>query len=141
MATALRALSLCLLVGCMPKAGVLEASVKSGLDMAAIAVNPSYEYAMDACAVRDTQLTDAIEEALDHPNAPDATGSVTNEAANAERELNMLRDRCERTKQAFEYIRSAHEEAIKHVEAGDLDRAELLLDQIKDSWNMLRGKL
>ncbi len=110
----------------------LTAHIEGALDMTARAVDPSYKYAMEACAVRDTQLTDIIEQKLGEPEGAKA-------ASDAERDLNALRDRCERTKDAFETIRAAHEEAIKLVEEGYPERAEVLLGQINDGWDLLKG--
>ncbi len=110
----------------------LTAQIQGALDMTAIAVDPSYKYAMDACAVRDTQLTDIVTQKIGEPGA-------SKEAADAEHALNALRDRCERTKNAFESIRAAHEEAIRLVQEGYPERAEVLLNQIKDGWDILKG--
>lgn len=109
----------------------LTAEIKGALDMTALAVDPLYEYAKDACAVRDTQITDALTNAQDGDNAAEVTKN--------EQALGALRDRCGRTMNAFESIRAAHEQAIQLNQDGYPERAEVLLNEIKDTLDMLKG--
>jgi hypothetical protein len=102
-----------------------DTRVRTALDVLAQVIDPAYSVAMDGCIVPQ-QVAVAQAEA----------GLVTLEHAQAT--IDHVRARCESVREGFEQIRYHHEQAVKSADAGELDQAQLLLEQIRADWTALR---
>jgi tRNA A37 methylthiotransferase MiaB len=102
-----------------------DTRVRTALDVLAQVIDPAYSVAMDGCIARQEIATAEAE-----------SGLVTLEHAQAT--IAQVRVRCERVRDGFETIRIHHDQAVRSVEAGKLDQAELLLEQIRADWSALR---
>jgi len=102
-----------------------DTRVRTALDVFAQVIDPAYSMAMDGC-IAPQQVAVAQAEA----------GLVTVERAQAT--IDKVRVRCARVRDGFEQIRIHHEQAVRSVEAGKLDQAELMLEQIRADWSALR---
>jgi hypothetical protein len=102
-----------------------DTRVRTALDVFAQVIDPAYSMAMDGC-IAPQQVAVAQAEA----------GLVTVERAQAT--IDKVRVRCARVRDGFEQIRIHHEQAVRSVEAGKLDQADQLLEQIGADWSALR---
>ena len=103
-----------------------DARVRTALDLLAEVVDPAFALAMDGC-IAPQEVAAAQAEA----------GRVT--AAQASAVIAKVRARCGQLRESFETIRLHRDEAQRLIEAGDLDRAEKLLEQIRADWRELPG--
>lgn len=102
------------------------ARIDSALDVVARAVDPAYEFAIDACVTRQTLVADAVEKK--------EISVPTGDAQIAE-----IRARCERVRQAFELIRRSHSEARTLLSEENITEAQRRLDAIAEAWRSLKG--
>lgn len=111
---------------CAGPASTVDAKVRSALDTVALFVDPAYAFAVDSCIARERLVADNVEAGKTSPDAGVA-------------ELRDIRTKCHATRRAFDQIRSAHTEAVRLVEAGELERAEAVLGDIRNRVNELNG--
>ena len=113
---------------CMPgcRRPSAEREVRTALDAVARAVDPAYAFAVDACLARQNLVAEAAE-------------SKEIPSLEADRQIASIRVKCDRTRNTFELIRRAHEEAAELIEAGKLQEAQARLDAIVEAWRSLRG--
>jgi len=104
----------------------VDTRVRSALDVLAQVIDPAYSLAMDGCIARQEVATAEAE-----------SGLATVEHAQAT--IAQVRVRCDRVREGFETIRIHHEQAVRSVEAGELEQAEHILEQIRLDWAALRA--
>jgi soluble cytochrome b562 len=102
-----------------------DTRARTALDVLAQVIDPAYSVAMDGC-LAPQQVAVAQAE----------SGLVTVEQARTV--IDKVRQRCEHVREGFETIRHHHEQAVRSVEAGELDQAQQLLEQIRADWLALR---
>jgi hypothetical protein len=103
-----------------------EREIRSALNVVAGAVDPAYDFAVDACLARQSLIADAAE-------------SKAVPSLEADRMLAVVRARCHKARATFDLIRRAHAEALALVEAGQITEAERRLDAIAEAWRSLKG--
>jgi hypothetical protein len=102
-----------------------DTRVRTALDVFAQVIDPAYSVAMDSCIVPQEIAVAEAEAGLatvDH----------------ARQTIERVRARCGRVREGFETIRLHHDQAVRSVEAGKLDQAEQILEQIRMDWALLR---
>ena len=102
-----------------------DTRVRTALDVLAQVIDPAYSVAMDSCIVPQEIAVAEAEAGLatvDH----------------ARQTIERVRARCGRVREGFETIRLHHEQAVRSVEAGQLDQAAQILEQIRLDWTLLR---
>jgi hypothetical protein len=114
------------LVGCSG-ASTADARVRSALDVLVLVVDPAYSFAVDACAARQLLIAEEVEGGRMTPDDADVA-------------LRPIRARCHATRRAFDAIREAQDQAATLVEAGKVEEAEQMLDQVRARWAALRGE-
>lgn len=118
--------STCCGSSCAGPTSTLDVKVRSALDTMALVVDPAYAFAVDGCIARETLVADLVEAGKTSPDAGVA-------------ELRGIRTKCHATRRAFDAIRASHTEAARLVEAGELERAEAVLGEIRNRWMELKG--
>jgi hypothetical protein len=98
--------------------------VRTTLDVLAGVVDPAYSVAMDGCIASQEVAVAQAEVGI---SSAEQAGAV----------IARVRARCDRVRAGFETIRLHHDEARRFVEAGELDQAEKLLEQIQADWREL----
>jgi hypothetical protein len=98
-----------------------EREIRSALNVVAGAVDPAYDFAVDACLARQSLIAKAVP------------------SLEADRMLAVVRARCHKARATFDLIRRAHAEALALVEAGQITEAERRLDAIAEAWRSLKG--
>jgi len=98
-----------------------EASVRSALNAYATVIDPASRLAFEACAQRQLAI------------ASDVRAGKLGEAE-GRAQVADVRARCVATRAVFDAMRSAHDEAVRAVEAGVLAEARDKLEAIRLQW-------
>jgi len=104
--------------------GSASTHVRTTLDVLAGVVDPAYSVAMDGCIASQEVAVAQAEVGI---SSAEQAGAV----------IARVRARCDWVRAGFETIRLHHDEARRFVEAGELDQAERLLEQIQADWREL----
>lgn len=122
-AAVLLAWPLLLLPGCSLSR---EQRARTALDALAIAGEGSSRTAELVCEQRG----DAVVVRAEDPAVP---------AEELRAELAAVHARCDRTRAGFDALRALHDQAATALEAGSLEEAEALLEQLRTRWRALGG--
>lgn len=101
--------------------------VSSALDAFALTINPAQDFAIDACIATEQAIAAGKE-----------AGKIS--VVEARAQLVPVRRRCDRARLAFDAIRRVHTRAAERVEAGDLESARALLDELRRQWGSLQAE-
>lgn len=113
--------------GCRAHTTSAETEVRSALNVLAGVVDPAYEFAVDACIARQSQIADAVEHKELSPFDGDAM-------------IASVRQRCAKMRATFDLIRRSHTEAAALVEAGKVTEAQRQIDAALEAWRSLKGE-
>ena len=98
-----------------------EARVRSALDLLADVVDPSYQFAVDACIAQERDAVRRFEAGSDP----------------ARDEYVAIKSRCQNVRAAFDQIRRGHARAAELVESGKVQEAEREVARVRGYWHVL----
>lgn len=109
-------------------AQLTEQQARTSLNVYADIIDPVYEVAMQACIDRQDQL------------AGDLTTRTLAELQAIEAKVAEVSARCHRVRDSFDLIRSLHARARASLEAGQVDEALHIVEEIRQAWRELRER-
>lgn len=113
---------------CAVSPGSTELRARTALDAIADIVDPAYQLAMQGCVQLEDQAMTLGE--------LDARTPAQTEAA-----IGAISSRCHVTRDAFDKIRSTHDQAVAYVEDGKFDQALQQLEEMREAWRLLRERV
>lgn len=114
------------LLACSCAAQDVDARVRSALDVLADVIDPASELAAQGCiAAQETEVSEA------------EAGRTT--AAQAGERIQRIRVRCRALRDAFDAMRTRHDQARRLVEQGALEQAGQVVEEIRAEWRQISG--
>ncbi len=107
------------------QAAKADSTLKTALLTIHDTVDPFSEVSARACVAKQDMETDAVRQ-----------GQQTVEQA--EKKIEAIRIRCGRLRDAFDQIRTVYNEAVELVEANQLERAQVRLQELRSIWERLK---
>lgn len=106
---------------CAAERNVVDARIRSALDVLADVIDPAYQLAIDGCIANERAAV--AEEKAGRSSSPET-----------DRVFAAIRGRCDATREAFERLRITHSEAVRLVAEGSVERAAERLAELRRIW-------